>query len=120
MDDQIENTVNRVVEKIGAVVNNALTLSVETWYLTVDGEEGAAGAAGKPEFDTKSRPLAKTEIKADGDSKSVVPMRQGDNGRLEIDPQLLELHHKNVQIAREYRAEIVSSFITLISTLRKT
>ncbi len=119
MDDELQKTFNVVAGKIGAVVENALTLTVETWYLTVDGDAGASGAAAKPDFDNKSRPMARTEIKVDGDSKNVVPMRTGDDGNPEVDKELLGLHNENVQIAREYRSEITNTLIGLVSSLRQ-
>ncbi|NJN19530.1 MAG: hypothetical protein HC822_26450, partial [Oscillochloris sp.] len=66
-----------------------------------------------PNLETE-RPGAYTQVKLDGDSKTVVPMRKGNNGTLEIDATLFEIHERNVATATEYRARVLNSLIGLL------
>lgn len=84
-------------------------MMVETRYVEIGGDD-------TPEFKT-ARPVARTIIRLDGDSETVVPMREGSGGALEVDTTLFELHQENVATAIDYRARILNALLgTLVST----
>ena len=55
-----------------------------------------------------------TEISVDGDCYSVVPVRKSDTGQIQVDDKLLGLHNENVKEARQYRQDIMNTFLGLI------
>jgi hypothetical protein len=115
VNQEFKDTLKTIVDKIGAAVEDAATLTVETWYITIDDEGGATGSAAKADFETRRRPLARTVIQWDTDCISVIPLRKGADSKLEVAENLLTLHNQNVQTARQYRADIINTFLNLIS-----
>lgn len=111
-----EIALDNVVEKVGAVVADAAELKVQTWFLVVDeGKDAPSGAGAKQDFETKKRPLARTIVKIDGDSESIVPMRWTEEGGVQVDEELSKMHNENVEIARKYRADVINMFLGLVT-----
>jgi hypothetical protein len=63
----------------------------------------------------QARPVARTIVKLDADSETVVPMRMGQGGVMEVDTALYELHQRNVATAVDYRARMMGA---LLGTLK--
>jgi hypothetical protein len=114
MADEIQDTLKEVANRIAKFVDNAATMSVETWYVEVGGEGIQVDEEGVANFKQGARPAAQTHIRFDGDSVGVIPMRRGANDELEIHQQLLTLHVQNVRTATEYRASILSSLVGIL------
>ncbi len=55
-------------------------------------------------------------IKLDGDNQTIVPMRAGETGRLEVDEALFSLHERNVATAIQYRADILNALLSALVT----
>jgi len=51
--------------------------------------------------------VARTVIRLDGDSTSVLPTKPGLDGALAVDMALYEMRQQNVQVAINYRAAIL-------------
>ena len=80
--------------KIAQYVADVAEMKVETLYVPV-------GAEGTADF-TGAKPIAQTIISLDGDSKVIVPMRQAEAGRFEVDTALLDFHQRNVTTAIDW------------------
>lgn len=106
MPSELENSIRAAAEKVAQYVEDAATMEVKTYYVLV-------GAASAPDME-KDRPGAYTMVKLDGDSKTVVPMREGRDGAIELDGTLFEIHERNVSTATEYRARVLNSLIGLL------
>jgi hypothetical protein len=108
---EVQDTLKEVVKQIGTLVDNAGTITVETWYTDIDGEGVPVDDQGKANFRKNARPVAQTIVKFDGDSIGVVPMRKGATGQLEVDTELLALHERNVRTATMYRSSILTALV---------
>ena len=109
MANEFENAVKNAAASVAKYVEDAATMMVETRYVEIDADE-------TPDFEG-ARPVARTIIRLDGDSETVMPMRQGAAGAMEVDTTLFELHQENVTTAIEYRARILDALLgTLLSS----
>ncbi|MEI7646253.1 MAG: hypothetical protein WCJ55_18440 [Chloroflexales bacterium] len=106
MPTEIENSIRAAAEKVAAYIENVSVMEVKTFYVLTS-------ATATPDLEAE-RPGAYTQVKLDGDSKTVVPMREGRDGALEIDGTLFEIHERNVATATEYRARVLSALIGLL------
>ena len=114
MANEIQDTLKEVANRISQFVDNAATMSVETWYVEVGGEGIKVDEKGVADFKAGASPAAQTHVKFDGDSIGVIPMRRGANNELEVHQELLTLHVQNVRTATEYRASILSSLVGIL------
>ncbi len=57
---------------------------------------------------------ASTEIKLDGDNRSVVPAVKTADGKWQIDTALYDLHMQNVQAAIAYRDKMMAAMLGLL------
>jgi hypothetical protein len=112
MAGELENTLRNVAEKVAGYVANAATLTVETRYTTLAPGGGAGG--------DQTHLLARTVLRLDGDSEIVVPMREEDGGRPEIDAGVLDLHRANVATDVEYRARILDALLRALPVRPRT
>lgn len=111
MPNEYELALKNAAASVAKYVDDAATMLVETKYIEIDSK-------GLVNFED-ARSIARTEIKLDGDSQAVVPMRRNEAGVLEVDVTLFELHQQNVATAIEYRARILNALLgTLISQRR--
>lgn len=106
MPTELENSIRTAAEKVAAYIENVSVMEVKTFYVLTS-------AAATPDLETE-RPAAYTQVKLDGDSKTVVPMRESRDGGLELDGTLFEIHERNVATATEYRARVLNSLIGLL------
>jgi hypothetical protein len=116
MADNLQETLNEVAKEIKNLVANAASMSVETWYIPVGLEKADVpiDAEGHADFRSAAKPLAQTIVKFDGDSISVIPVRQEQGKLPEKDEELLALHERNVETARKYRVDIVNAVVDLL------
>ena len=114
MADDIQETLKEVAKRIGEFVDNAATMSVQTWYVEVGEGEIPIDEEQVAQFKQVATPAAQTDLRFDGDSTGVIPMRKGANGELEVHQELLALHVQNVRTATEYRAKILSSLVSIL------
>jgi len=107
MPTEFDTAMKNAATSIAKYVDDAATMQVETRYVEI-------GPGGAPDFES-STPVARSIVRLDGDSETILPMRKNQNGVLEVDAALFELHQQNVNTAIEYRARILNS---LLSTLQ--
>jgi hypothetical protein len=106
MPTELENSIRSAAEKVASYINDASTMEVKTFYVLTSAKD-------LPNMEVE-RPGAYTMVKLDGDSKTVVPMREGQDGGLELDGTLFEIHERNVATATEYRSRVLQSLIGLL------
>jgi hypothetical protein len=103
---ELENSIRNAAEQVAKYVEDAAVMEVKTYYVLVS-------ASAQPDT-LKDRPGAYTQVKLDGDNTTVVPMREGREGVLEVDAALFEIHERNVATATEYRAKVLGALIDLL------
>lgn len=107
MAAELENSIKSAAAKVAEYVADVATMAVETKYVEI-------GSEGTVDFD-QAKPAARTIIRLDGDSETVVPMRESETGELEVDTLLFDLHESNVTTAIDYRASMLDA---LLGTLK--
>ena len=110
MANELENALKSIATNVAKYVDDAATLQVETRFVEI-------GADGVPDFD-QAKPVARTIIKLDGDSESIVPVSRNEAGTLEVDSALLDLHQQNVTTTIEYRARMLNSLLSTLGVRR--
>ncbi len=113
MSEDFQEILRDTAEKIRELVANAATMNVETWYIEM-GVDQVAIDQGKAQFRQNAHPAAMTEVRFDGDSIAILPMRRGEDDRLMVDRQVKEMHDHNVKTATDYRAGILNSLVGLL------
>jgi len=104
MANELQASLKSAAEKVAQYINDAATMTVETRYVEI-------GADGSANFD-QAKPAARSVIKLDGDSETIVPVRaSAKKGAPEVDAALYELHQRNVNAAIEYRASILKALL---------
>jgi len=106
MPNEFETALKNIAASAAKYVQDVATLQVETHYVDVGGE-------GTPAFD-QARPVARSIVRLDGDSETVVPMRKAAGGAMEVDSALFELHQQNVATAIDYRARMLSALLSAL------
>jgi hypothetical protein len=99
---ELKEALKNAADKIAQYVDDAATMTVETRYVTV--------GAGSDE----SKLLARTIVKLDGDSETILPMKPGPDGTLVVDTVVNEMHQENVQTAIDYRTEMLERLLGLL------
>jgi hypothetical protein len=102
MANEIRDAVKASAERIAKYVEDVAEMAVETHYV----ELGAAS------FD-EAKLAARTVVKLDGDSQTVIPMQKGES-KLEVDMAVYEVHQQNVASAIEYRTKMMNSLLSLL------
>jgi hypothetical protein len=110
MANGLENAIRTAADKIAHYVQDVAEMKVETLYVRM-------GTDGPTDF-SQARPVAQTIVSLDGDSKAVVPLREAEAGRFEVDVALFDLHQRNVTTAIEYRARILNALLSALQSLR--
>ena len=100
---ELKDALKAAAEKIAQYVEDAAEMAVETRYIEMGAES----------FD-EAKLAARTVVKLDGDSQTVVPMRKSEGGTLVPDTTVYELHQQNVQVAVEYRARMMSALLDVL------
>jgi len=78
-------------------------MTVETRYVEVGGEPD------------QSKLAARTTVRLDGDSETILPMKKNADGTLVVDTMVNEMHQENVQAAIDYRTEMLERLMSLLS-----
>jgi len=107
MATELENSIKNAAAKVAQYVADVATMTVETKYVEI-------GPDGDVDFD-QAKPAARTIIRLDGDSETVVPMRETETKEFEVDTLLFDLHQSNVTTAIDYRASMLDA---LLGTLK--
>lgn len=100
MASELENALKTIAQKVAKYVEDAAELSVETKSVEISATTVFAEA----------RPVARTVIKLDGDCEVVVPIHPAGSGQT-VDGALFEVHERNVAVAIEYRAKLLSAML---------
>lgn len=113
----VEESLRAAVDKISQYVDDVSKLQVETRYLVI-GDDGSlpVGANGKVDF-AQANAAAFSEIKIDGDSYTVVPIRKNANGEFVFQEALNQVHDRNVAAAVQYRKDIVAALKDVVVEL---
>jgi hypothetical protein len=106
MASNLDDSIREAAAQVRKYVEDAAVMQVRTFYVLT-------GAEDLSKLDAE-RPGAFTEVKLDGDSKVVVPMRKGRDDSMELDEALFTIHERNVQSATEYRAKVLNALIGLL------
>ncbi len=102
MASEMREALKSAAEKIAKYVEDVAEMAVETHYV----ELGAAS------FD-QAKLAARTIVKLDGDSQTVVPMQKGES-KLEVDMAVFEVHQQNVAAATEYRTKMMNALLSVL------
>lgn len=105
MANELNNAIKASAEKIAKYVSDIATLSVETRYLDV-GQQGVTF--------TQAQPVARTEIRLDGDCFTTLPAKVNQANAMAVDGDLFDVHQRNVQTAIDYRAKMIASLMNLL------
>lgn len=106
MASNLDDSVREAAAKVRQYVEDAAVMQVRTFYALI-------GTEPLTSLDPE-RPGAFTEVKLDGDTKVVVPMRKGRDGGMELDEALFSIHERNVAAATSYRAQVLNALIGLL------
>ena len=106
MATNLDDSIRNAAAKIAEYIDDAATMTVETKYVRV-------ATDGEALFD-EAKPAARSIVKLDGDSESIVPLQETADGRLEVDATILDLHQANVDAAIEYRARMLSVLVGVL------
>jgi len=99
---ELKEALKNVADTIAKYVQDAASMTVETRYIEIDG---------KPE---DAKLAARTIVKLDGDSESIIAMKKGADGVLTVDTVVNEMHQQNVQAAIDYRAEMLERLLGIL------
>lgn len=97
---EVKEALKNVADQVAKYVTDAATMTVETSYVEAGAKE--------PQL------AARTVIKLDGDSSSVLPMKKGADGALTVDTTVYDIHQQNVQAASNYRSSILNSLLGIL------
>jgi hypothetical protein len=102
MANELREALKSSAERIAKYVEDVAEMAVETRYV----EMGATTI-------DDSKLAARTVVKLDGDSQTVIPMQMGAN-KLEVDMGVYDVHQQNVQAAIDYRAKMMNSLLSVL------
>ena len=98
-----KETLKNAADKVARYVENMSEMKVETLYVEM----------GADSFDD-AKLAARSIVRLDGDSQSVLPMKRDEAGNLVVDVVVYDLHQQNVQDAIDYRAEMMERLLTVL------
>lgn len=104
MAAELREAIKSAAERIAKYVEDVSEMAVETQIVEV----GAASF-------TDAKLAARTVVKLDGDSQTVVPMQKGEV-KLDVDTALFEVHQQNVQAAIDYRTKMMSALLGVLKS----
>jgi hypothetical protein len=99
---ELKQALKDAADAIARYVQDAATMTVETRYIEMGGDV------------EKAKLAARTTVKLDGDSESILPMKKSADGELVVDTVVYEMHQENVQAAIDYRAEMLDRLLTVL------
>jgi hypothetical protein len=100
---ELKEALKNAADKIAKYVEDAATMTVETRYVEIGAKADATKMA------------ARTIIKLDGDSETILPMKTGPDGALVVDTVINEMHQENVQAAIDYRTEMLERLLSVLT-----
>jgi hypothetical protein len=100
-----ETTIREAAQKTAAALNDAAELNVKTTFKS----PAAPGGAQAPVIELN------TVIKLDGDSDNEVPVEISPTG-IQVAASLFDIHLRNVEAAREYRASMLQALLTALQS----
>jgi hypothetical protein len=100
---ELKEALKNAADKIAKYVEDAATLTVETRYVEIGADVD------------KTKMAARTIIKLDGDSETILPMKPGPDGTLVVDTVVNEMHQENVQTAIDYRTEMLERLLSVLT-----
>ena len=112
MASDVETSINEVVAKIAAYIDDATRLTVSTYGMDLD------PAAPATTF-TPARAIAQTSLGLDGDTTVILPVTRTDTA-LVVDAALFDLHERNVKAATEYRAALLGALVGALQSFVRT
>ena len=109
---EIADAASEALNRLAGALKDVTEIKVQTKYVEV--VEGQTLT-----FDN-AQAIAETKIDLNGDWSAIVPMRRtGDNVRtIDLDPNLLALHERNVQAAIAYRNAVLNTLLQAVQSLR--
>jgi len=99
---ELKEALKAAADKISKYVEDVATMTVTTSYTIVGSD---------PEV---YKMAARTIVKLDGDSETVLPMKPGPDGTLVVDTVVNEIHQENVQTVIDYRTEMLERLLGLL------
>lgn len=99
---ELKQALKDAADVVARYVRDAATMTVETRYVEIGADAETARLA------------ARTTIKLDGDSESILPLKRTPDGELVVDTVVYEMHQQNVQAAIDYRAEMLDRLLTVL------
>jgi hypothetical protein len=99
---ELKEALKSAADKIAKYVDNVATMTVETRFVDMGGSAD------------QSKLAARTIVKLDGDSETILPMKAGPDGTLVVDTVVNEMHQENVQTAIDYRTEMMERLLNLL------
>ncbi|MCX6080236.1 MAG: hypothetical protein NTW32_11940 [Chloroflexi bacterium] len=99
---ELKEALKSAADKIAKYVDDVATMTVETRCVEIGGDP------------TQSRLAARTTVRLDGDSETILPMKKGPDGSLVVDTIVNEMHQENVQAAIDYRTEMLERLLHLL------
>ena len=110
MASELETALKNAAASVAQYVKDIATMTVVTQYVEV-GPDGAVDFS-------QARPVARTIIKLDGDSESILPMRRNEAGQPEVDSALFDLHQQNVTTTIDYRTRMLNALLSTLGVRR--
>lgn len=104
----VNSAVQDIIANVGKVINDLLTLKVETRVVEV----GADGTIPDVDAAHPAKLIASTELKIEGDATYIVPIKNG-----EPQTTLNTLHEQHVEAAKEYRLNQLKLVAEVIQSL---
>jgi hypothetical protein len=96
-------SLKNVAATVAKYVQDVATMEVITKYVEI-------GSEATVDF-SQARPVASTVVKLDADSETVIPLRMGQGGVLEVDTALYDIHQRNVATAVDYRTRMMNALL---------
>ncbi len=113
MAQDIQEILKDTVDKIKQLVADASTMTVETWYIEIGVDQVPVDSKGRANFRQNAHPVAMSELRFDGDSVAILPMRN-EGGVLVVDEQMRVMHERNLRAATEYRTGILNAAVGIL------
>lgn len=110
----LQNVIKNAAHRLARALEDAQEIKIETRYVLTDAPPEESG---EESGNDNGMLVGRTIMQLDGDAELIVPMQRDDAGRLTADRELFSLHMTNVKSALEYRSELLSSLMRMLSQL---
>jgi hypothetical protein len=99
---EVKDALKNIADKVAKYVEDAADMTVETRFIEIGGNT------------EDSKLAARSLVKLDGDSQSVLPMKRAADGTLTPDTLTYELHQQNVQATIDYRTKMLERLLGML------